>query len=286
MLWDLDDRNQTCSNTETWIRISRWNVSSSTFWNIGFLQFWCENLNKWPPYRCCFLEVKLSFEILIEKIKAVVLKIEFENRDEFNFIASFGKSIRSRTWRMDENQWLFFQIPQRKCKFFDSRLDERNQISNCWEKSFQMSRPIKIIATFRNFEISGLWRKAKNHQSFFWSTLLYSQGSWFTLSWNNWNFYVWKKELQHNWFSILIAFFGIPPICRAQNDRSNRIFFEVKFFVPEKTKLAKKADTQKLRKKVHFFIFLINFFNRSIKFQIFRLFWKIDGFFMVVFSFR
>ena len=32
--WDFNDRNQTCSYGETWIRLSGWIVSSSAFWSF------------------------------------------------------------------------------------------------------------------------------------------------------------------------------------------------------------------------------------------------------------
>ena len=45
--WDFNDRNQTCSYGETWIRLSGWIVSSSAFWSFRiymFLMQWSKSL--------------------------------------------------------------------------------------------------------------------------------------------------------------------------------------------------------------------------------------------------
>ena len=47
-LWDLGDRNQTCSYRKAWIRISSWAVISSIFfWVFRLSSIWCNDQNQW-----------------------------------------------------------------------------------------------------------------------------------------------------------------------------------------------------------------------------------------------
>ena len=141
-----------------------------------------------------------------------------------------------------------------------------------------------MLAFFRFFELWGLWHKTRNHR-FFEVNLFYR----YSVSDSA---VIERKEpcihgeskLQHGWIPLLVVLLGIPSIGGSKNDMFQWKFFRSKFgfFDLGETRVVKKTYTQKLEKKLRFFTFLVNFFDRYIKtFNFFRLFWKIRKLFAI-----
>ena len=87
---DLDGRNQTCSEGQTWLQKSRWIKTISFFGKFGQTKIRRRVRSKFLLPEFFSTKLKLSFETLMEEIKLVVThQYEFEYWDGIKLRAPF-----------------------------------------------------------------------------------------------------------------------------------------------------------------------------------------------------
>ena len=124
---DLDGRNQTCSEGQTWLQKSRWIKTISFFGKFGQTKIRRRVRSKFLLPEFFSTKLKLSFETLMEEIKlAVTRQYEFEYWDGKKSRAPFGNFRQWAFWCKKNKsgvfEWNIFS------QFEKSRLRPR------WEK--------------------------------------------------------------------------------------------------------------------------------------------------------
>ena len=182
-------------------------LNSATQVNFVRLRYWCRKSSRWLPRKrskkmeidqywwhfldlshtshsdskikildfpteIFFRKTRVSIKTSMEELKVLVSETpEFESRQEITYYLS-RVSRRSGTWHMDENERFPVQIFHYKSDVFDQTLIKETKPVNAETKVFEYRVISKMTALFGTFELSGVWRKARNRQFFVW-VLLY-----------------------------------------------------------------------------------------------------------------